>query len=55
MPCWRPSKLVASNAPRNLEKNFDELAEKEVNKLKTVMTELQRAIQANWNARTARN
>jgi superfamily II DNA or RNA helicase len=31
---------------KNLEKNFDELAEKEVNKLKTVMTELQRAVQA---------
>ena len=31
---------------KNLEKTFDELAEKEVNKLKTVMTELQRAIQA---------
>ncbi|MBF0171448.1 MAG: helicase, partial [Nitrospinae bacterium] len=31
---------------KNLEKNFDELAEKEVNKLRTVMTELQRAIQA---------
>lgn len=31
---------------KNLEKNLGELAEKEVNKLKTVMTELQRAIQA---------
>lgn len=31
---------------KNLEKNFDELADKEVNKLKTVMTELQRAIQS---------
>ena len=31
---------------KNLEKNLDELAEKEVNKIKTVMTELQRAIQA---------
>lgn len=31
---------------KNLEKNLDELAEKEVNKLKTVMTELQRNIQA---------
>jgi superfamily II DNA or RNA helicase len=31
---------------KNLEKNLEELAEKEVNKLKTVMTELQRAIQA---------
>jgi superfamily II DNA or RNA helicase len=31
---------------KNLEKNLDELAEKEVNKLRTVMTELQRAIQA---------
>jgi hypothetical protein len=31
---------------RNLERNLGELAEKEANKLKTVMTELQRAIQA---------
>jgi superfamily II DNA or RNA helicase len=31
---------------KNLEKNLDELAEKEVNKIKAVMTELQRAIQA---------
>ena len=31
---------------KNLEKNLEELAEKEVNKIKTVMTELQRAIQA---------
>jgi hypothetical protein len=31
---------------KNLEKNLDELAEKEVNKIKIVMTELQRAIQA---------
>lgn len=31
---------------KNLEKHLDELAEKEVNKLTTVMTELQRAIQA---------
>jgi hypothetical protein len=40
--------LEARRAERtkNLEKNLDELAEKEVNKLKTVMTELQRAIQA---------
>jgi hypothetical protein len=30
---------------KNLEKHLDELAEKEVNKLTTVMTELQRAIQ----------
>lgn len=30
---------------KNLEKNLDELAEKEVNKLTTVMTELQRAIE----------
>ena len=34
---------------KNLEKNFAELAEKEVNKLKTVMIELQRAIQAELN------
>jgi superfamily II DNA or RNA helicase len=31
---------------KNLEKNFEELAEKEVNKLKIIMTELQRSIQA---------
>jgi hypothetical protein len=31
---------------KNLEKNLDELAEKEVHKLRTVMTELQRAIEA---------
>lgn len=31
---------------KNLEKNLDELAEKEVNKITSVMTELQRAIQA---------
>jgi len=31
---------------KNLENHFDELADKEVNKLATVMTELQRAIQA---------
>lgn len=31
---------------RNLERNLQELAEKEANKLKTVTTELQRAIQA---------
>lgn len=31
---------------KNLEKNLDELAEKEVNKIRAVMTELQRAIQA---------
>jgi superfamily II DNA or RNA helicase len=39
--------LEARRAERtkNLEKNFEELAEKEVNKLKMVMTELQRGIQ----------
>jgi superfamily II DNA or RNA helicase len=31
---------------KNLEKNFEELADKEVNKFKTIMTELQRAIRA---------
>lgn len=31
---------------KNLEKNLEELAEKEVNKIKSVMTELQRAIQS---------
>ena len=29
---------------KNLEQNFEEIAEKEVDKLRTVMTELQRAI-----------
>lgn len=40
--------LEARRAERtkNLEKNLEELAEKEVSKLKTVMTELHRAIQA---------
>jgi len=39
--------LEARRAERtkNLEKNFEEIAEKEVDKLRTVMTELQRAIQ----------
>jgi SNF2 family DNA or RNA helicase len=36
---------------KNLEKHLDELAEKEVNKLATVMTELQRAIQAELDRR----
>ena len=36
---------------KNLEKNFEELAEKEVNKLKMVMTELQRGIQEHLNAK----
>lgn len=49
-PKSRDSLLAALEARRvertkNLEKNLDELAEKEVNKLKSVMTELQRAIQ----------
>lgn len=38
---------------KNLEKNLDELAEKEVNKLKTVMTELQRNIQAELDRKDA--
>jgi SNF2 family DNA or RNA helicase len=47
----RDSLLAALEARRiertkNLEKNLEELAEREVNKLRTVMTELQRAIQA---------
>jgi hypothetical protein len=47
----RESLLAALEARRvdrtkNLERNLDELADKEVNKLKTVMTELHRAIQA---------
>ena len=50
-PKQRDALLAALEARRvertkNLEKNLEELAEKEVNKLKTVMTELQRAIQA---------
>ncbi len=36
---------------KNLEKNFEELAEKEVNKLKMIMTELQRGIQEHLNAK----
>jgi len=38
---------------KNLEKNLDELADKEVNKLKTVMTELQRTIQAELDRKDA--
>lgn len=38
---------------KNLEKHLDELAEKEVNKLTTVMTELQRAIQAELDRKDA--
>ncbi|WP_300971448.1 hypothetical protein [Thiocapsa sp.] len=50
-PRHRDALLAALEARRvertkNLEKNLDELAEKEANKLKTVMTELHRAIQA---------
>jgi SNF2 family DNA or RNA helicase len=50
-PKHREALLTALNArqaerTKNLEKNLDELAEKEANKLKIVMTELQRAIQA---------
>lgn len=40
-----------SERTKNLEKNLEELAEKEVNKLKSVMTELQRAIQAELERR----
>ena len=36
---------------KNLERNFEDLAEKEVNKLKMVMTELQRGIQEHLNAK----
>lgn len=36
---------------KNLEKNFEELAEKEVNKLRMIMTELQRGIQEHLNAK----
>ncbi|UTV80130.1 DISARM system SNF2-like helicase DrmD [Acidithiobacillus sp. YTS05] len=47
--------LEARRAERtkNLERNLDELAEKEVNKLITVMTELQRAIQAEVDRKDA--
>lgn len=50
-PKHRDALLTALNArqaerTKNLEKNLNELAEKEANKLKIVMTELQRAIQA---------
>jgi superfamily II DNA or RNA helicase len=50
-PKHRDALLAALEARRvertkNLEKNLDELAEKEANKLKAVMTELHRAIQA---------
>ncbi len=50
-PRHRAALLAALEARRvertkNLEKNLDELAEKEANKLKAVMTELHRAIQA---------
>ncbi len=38
---------------KNLEKNLDELAEKEVNKLTAVMTELQRSIQAEVDRKDA--
>ena len=38
---------------KNLEKNLDELAEKEVNKIKSVMTELRRAIQAELDSKDA--
>lgn len=49
-PKYRDSLMSALDArkverTKNLEKNLDELAEKEVNKLTTVMTELQRAIE----------
>jgi len=49
-PKQRDALLSALEARRvertkNLEKNLDELAEKEVNKIATVMTELQRSIQ----------
>ena len=50
-PKHRDALLAALEARRvertkNLERNLDELAEKEVNKLTSVLTELQRAIQA---------
>lgn len=49
-PKQRDSLIASLEARRvertkNLEKNLEELAEKEVNKLRTVMTELQRSIQ----------
>ena len=43
-PSWRHWKLVAANARRIWKRTLQEIAEKEVTKLKTVMKELQRSI-----------
>jgi hypothetical protein len=55
-PKQRDALLAALEARRvertkNLEKNFEELAEKEVNKLRTVMSELRRTIQEELESR----
>ena len=55
-PSQRDSLLAALEARRaertkNLEKNFEELAEKEVNKLRTIMTELRKSIQDELESR----
>lgn len=42
---WNALEARRVERTKNLEKNLDELAEKEVNKIATVMTELQRSIQ----------
>src|SRR5262249_16484682 len=57
-PKYRDARMTALDTRRvertkNLEKNLDELADKEVNKLKTVMTELQRTIQAELDRKDA--
>ena len=57
-PKYRDALMTALDTRRvertkNLEKNLDELADKEVNKLKTVMTELQRTIQAELDRKDA--
>jgi superfamily II DNA or RNA helicase len=57
-PKYRDALMAALDTRRvertkNLEKNLDELADKEVNKLKTVMTELRRTIQAELDRKDA--
>jgi hypothetical protein len=57
-PKYRDALMAALDTRRvertkNLEKNLDELADKEVNKLKTVMAELQRTIQAELDRKDA--
>jgi hypothetical protein len=57
-PKYRDSLMAALDArcverTKNLEKSLDDLAAKEVNKLKTIMTELQRSIQAELDRKDA--